>query len=125
MAAEEKGEGIGWWKSVRLFELANMVFQGTVWGPPQWNTFFEDAIHETHFKEMVYADDLITYRAFPVSTTRKKMLESARLCQEELHQWGKANQVTFEASKESCHIVSKSEPFGKDFKLLGITFDTS
>jgi uncharacterized protein YjiS (DUF1127 family) len=115
-------------KASDFFELANMVFQGTVWGPPLWNTFFEDArnaIHEMHFKEMVYADDLNAYRAFPGSTTRKKMLESARLCQEELHQWGKANQVTFEASKESFHIVSKSEPFGKDFKLLGITFDTS
>jgi hypothetical protein len=115
-------------KASDTFDLANMVFQGTVWGPPLWNTFFEDArnaIHELHFKEMVYADDLNAYRAFPRVTARQKMLESARLCQEELHQWGKANQVTFEASKESFHIVSKSEPFGRDFKLLGITFDTS
>ena len=25
------------------FELANMVVQGTVWGPPLWNLFYEDA----------------------------------------------------------------------------------
>ena len=24
-------------------DLANMVYQGTVWGPPLWNVFFEDA----------------------------------------------------------------------------------
>ena len=36
------------------FTLANMFFQGTVWGPTLWNIFFEDAryaINEMFFTE--------------------------------------------------------------------------
>ena len=40
--------------------LSNMVFQGTVWGPPLWNIYYEDAAASVQcfgFEEMVYADD--------------------------------------------------------------------
>ena len=50
------------------FDLADMVFQGTVWGPPLWNTFYEDArkaINEMMYTEIVYADDLNAFRLFP------------------------------------------------------------
>ena len=43
--------------------------------------------------------------------------------QQELHRWGAANQVSFDADKESKHVLSRSEPFGADFKLLGVVFD--
>ena len=42
-------------------KLNNMVFQGTVWGPPLWNCFFEDArapVRKSGFDETVFADDL-------------------------------------------------------------------
>jgi hypothetical protein len=48
-----------------------------------------------------------------------------RLCQQELHTWGKANQVVFDPAKESLHILLKSEPGGEDFKILGVVFDPS
>ena len=41
-------------------ELRDSVYQGTVWGPPLWNCFYEDAtraIHAEHFMETVFADD--------------------------------------------------------------------
>ena len=41
-------------------KLNNMVFQGTVWGPPLWNCFFEDArapVRKSGFDETVFADD--------------------------------------------------------------------
>lgn len=40
--------------------LKDMVFQGTVWGPPLWNIFYDDArqaINDWLFTEIVYADD--------------------------------------------------------------------
>ena len=40
-----------------------------------------------------------------------------------LHSWGAANQVTFEPTKESFHVVSHLEPEGEDYKLLGVLFD--
>ena len=40
-----------------------------------------------------------------------------------MHEWGKANQVTFDNTKESFGIMSRTEPEGPDIKLLGIRFD--
>jgi hypothetical protein len=113
-------------KSSEVFELANMVFQGTVLGPPLWNTFYEDAreaVHEMNFQEVVYADDLNAYRIFLGSTPNTTILNSARKCQSELHQWGDANQVQFDPGKESFHVLAKVDAFGSDFKLLGVIFD--
>ena len=53
----------------------------------------------------------------------KKALAEARACQTKLHTWGKANQVTFESTKESFHVVSHRTPEGDDFKVLEVTFD--
>ena len=44
-------------------------------------------------------------------------------CQLELHKWGVANQVCFDAAKESQHAISVSEPSGDNFKLLGVPLD--
>ena len=46
------------------------------------------------------------------------------MCQQELHKWGVANQVAFDASKESQHVLSLSDSAGGDFRLLGVPFDT-
>ena len=40
--------------------LENMVFQGTVWGPPLWNSFYADSyrpIRMSEFSEIIFADD--------------------------------------------------------------------
>jgi hypothetical protein len=107
--------------------LSNMVFQGTVTGPVLWNLFFEDARHainECFFTEVVYADDLNAYRIFPSCTHNSNIKISLDGCQQELHKWGDANQVAFDASKESHHVLSLSDPEGGNFKLLGVSFDT-
>ena len=46
-----------------------------------------------------------------------------RLCQGELHKWGKANQVSFDPTNESKHILALSGGEGRNFKLLGVPFD--
>jgi len=106
--------------------LMNMVFQGTVTGPTLWNLFFEDARHainEWFFTEVVFADDLNAYRIVAGSTPNGTIKESLDNCQQELHKWGAANQVAFDAAKESQHVLSLSDPLGSSFKLLGVPFD--
>ena len=113
--------------SSKEMTLMNMVFQGTVTGPDLWNLFFEDArqpIIECFFKEIIYADDLNAYRVFPSTSDNNDIKGSLRNCQIELHKWGEANQVSFDPSKESHHILSLSDPWGDSFNLLGVPFDT-
>ena len=50
-----------------VFTLQNMIYQGTVLGPPLWNSFFEDArlaIKKAGFTETEFADDLQAYRRY-------------------------------------------------------------
>ena len=102
--------------------LLNMMFQGTVLGPMSRNMFFEDArraINELHFTKAVYADDLNAYREFGSQVSDETVMKSIDICQEELHTWGKANQVEFDPAKESKHLLTFARPAGSNFKLLG------
>ena len=106
--------------------LVDMLFQGTVWGPNLWNAFFNDAcvaIQELLFSEIVYADDLNAFREFASTVDNSEIQANMDKCQVELHAWGKANQVQFDAGKESKHVLSLSEPEGENFKILGVVFD--
>jgi len=54
-------------ESSEEFALENMIFQGTVLGPPLWNIFYQDAkraIEEMMYEECVYADDLNAYKEY-------------------------------------------------------------
>ena len=103
-----------------------MVFQGTVLGPPLWNCYYADAataVRARDFVECIFADDLNCWRVFGGCVGNRFISEELRKCQTSLHEWGFANQVVFEASKESHHILDKVAPSGRNFKLLGVTFD--
>jgi len=106
--------------------LRDMVYQGTVWGPALWNMFFADArtaVRIQEFTETAYADDLNAFRCFDAHTTDEEIFDKCRDCQTELHRWGRANQVDFEPTKESMHILSHARPSGMNFKILGIQVD--
>ena len=75
------------------------------------------------YTEVVYADDLNAYRVFPHHIDNAFIDKNMDTCQKELHSWGAANQVAFDAAKESRHILSQSDPSGNGFKMLGVTFD--
>ena len=108
------------------FPMENMLFQGTTWGPPLWNIFYEDAaapVHEAHFEEVVFADDLNAFRAFDREAGDEAILPSADDCQARLHEWGKGNQVCFDPAKESKHIVGRARAVGENFVILGVEFD--
>ena len=100
------------------FPMSNMVYQGTVWGPPFWNTFIADAsvvLNNAGFHDSVYADDLNGFNGYANHISDEVILADLGEVQRELHNWGFANQVSFDASKESAHILSRSRPVGNDF----------
>ena len=68
-------------------QLQNMVYQGTVLGPPLWNLFFKDAktaIVNSEFEEIVYADDLNAFKEFDSSTENEVILAPCCSCQSNL-----------------------------------------
>ena len=108
--------------------LKDMLFQGTVLGPTLWNAFYNDsakAVRSSDFREIVFADDLNSHKEYPNSAPLPQLLQDMKNCQTSLHAWGRANSVAFDPSKESMHVISRSQPHGSNFKLLGIDFDTS
>ena len=111
----------------RSWNLQDMVYQGTALGPQLWNIFFEDAAYAVRshgFNEIIYADDLNAYRAYPLKTPNAAIKEASRRCQGGLHTWAVPNQVTFDAAKESHHILSRTpDAEGGSFRILGALFD--
>ncbi len=99
-------------------ELTGMIYQGTVWGPWLWNIFYEDArvaINKALFQEIVYADDLNAFREFFLRTPNAVIFAATEACQKELHAWGRANQVEFDAWLVLDHVFSDVAPVGPDF----------
>ena len=106
--------------------LCNTVFQGTVLGSPLWNLFYvdsSDAVRPKGFTDVVFADDFNCFKPFPAGTSVHNILSECQGCQTELHGWGRANSVRFDASKESFHVLHRTNGHGEDFLLLGILFD--
>jgi hypothetical protein len=76
--------------------------------------FFGDArlaIAALMYVDVVYADDLNAYRIFGAGEGNERLFKSMKSCQQELHLWGEANQVSFDPSKESIflHCGSRRE----------------
>ena len=106
--------------------LSDMVYQGTVFGPVLWNAFVGDVaivFESAGFAVIIYADDVNAYKAYEASTSNANIFQDLRLRQTELHRWGSANRVTFDAGKESLAILSLTDPAGEHFKVLGLEFD--
>ena len=106
--------------------MMDMVYQGTVWGPSLWNLFFAPAlsvIASASFTDICYADDLNAFKAFANSVTNAEIRRALDEFQIELHTWGAANQVTFNSSKESKHILLRRYLWDPNFKILGLIFD--
>ena len=113
-------------KFSRGVAIENMVYQGTVFGPPLWNIFYEDAslpIQKNEFEEIVFADDLNAFKDFEKSEPDANLYGHMQECQSDLHRWGRANQVSFDPSKESMHVLALRGGQGANFRLLGIPFD--
>ena len=113
-------------KESRSMVLKDMVFQGTVWGPPLWNSFYAESsrpIRKCDFQEIIFADDLNAWKKFTAGSSHADMLAGMKTCQGELHRWGSANQVSFDRDEEGMFILSRTKPHGASFDLLGVHFD--
>ena len=106
--------------------LENSVFQGTVFGPPLWNAFFADvasAARTSGGKEAMFADDLNMFQEFARLAPLDDVMAKLTVCKENVHAWGRANRVTFDAGKEHLIVLHPSESHGETFKLLGCMVD--
>ena len=78
--------------------------------------------------DTVFADDLNAWKRFclnfSLDAPHEAVLESLKAVQAELHSWGAANQVLFDASTESFYVLHRRRPHGEDFRVLGCWFDT-
>ena len=86
-----------------VFELQNMVFQGTVLGPALWNIYFRDvqsAAETLGGKESKFADDLNVTKTFTADTPNDTIFQELHECQKCVHKWGVSNKVTFDETKE-------------------------
>ena len=60
------------------FEISNQVYQGTVLGPPRWNTFFANVAtiaSADAFEGAMFADDLNVYKKFNKDVTNTYVFE--------------------------------------------------
>ena len=77
---------------------------------------------KNEFRELVFADDLNAFKNFDKDVSDADMHEEMDECQQNLHAWGRANQVEFDPTKESSHILYRTNPDPNTFKLLGVRF---
>ena len=97
--------------------MTDMTFQGTVWGCVLWNVFFANANKSVEaqdgFVGVSYADDLNSFASVPNTMPTDEAFGKIESAQRRLHAWGKNNQVLFDSSKESKHIILRSDPYRK------------
>ena len=108
------------------FELANMVFQGTVLGPMLWNSFFSDiafAAASGGGEGRLFADGLNVFKKYALNVTNDAVRLDMASTQREVHRWGYRNRVTFDSSKDYLMIIHPVHGEGDDFRLLGSLID--
>ena len=84
------------------FRLCNMVFQGTVWGPPLWNAYFGDSscvLRELGFCVVIYADDYNACKVYPRCDHNRLIMSKLCEFQGELHRWVAVTKMQFDAGK--------------------------
>jgi len=71
----------------------------------------------------MFADDLNMFQEFLRLAPLAEVLEKLTGCKKRVHEWGKANRVTFDAGKERLIVLHPTEFHGESFKLLGCMID--
>ena len=70
-------------KFSRDMKIHNMVYQGTVLGPPLWNVYYADvaqAVNIIGFLEIIFADDLNCFKDFDSYTPNLELHEEMYSC---------------------------------------------
>ena len=74
--------------------------------------------------ETLFADDLNCYTDFEAAVDNEDAEQELKRCQTAVHEWGRANQVEFDSTKESFHVLHRRDPSGESFRVLGVLWDT-
>jgi len=109
-----------------IMQIENSVYQGTVLGPPLWNSFFSDVAvpaSSAGGKEAMFADDLNVFHTFERHVPLTEVTDILERCRSRVHKWGTTNRVSFDASKEHLVVLHPSLNHGPSFKLLGCMVD--
>ena len=109
------------------FIIANTVFQGTVLGPPLWNTYFSDVLlpaEQDGGEAHAFADDMNVFKQFDTDMDNEVVLEDMQRTRRNVHKWGRQNRVIFDAGKEHLVVLHPLSGEGDAFKLLGCMVDT-
>ena len=107
-------------------EIADQVFQGTVLGPPLWNTFFADVVRPASSsggRPSIFADDLNVFQEFDRTVPNEEYQQVMMDCRAKVHRWGKVNRAVFDADKEHIIVLHPLQGEGEPFKLLGCLVD--
>ena len=107
--------------------IDNSVFQGTVLGPPLWNSFFSDVsvpAQSTGGQESIFDDDLNVFQKFGRLQPLPELTSSMQKCRTNVHRWGGTNRVSFDVAKEHVLVLHPVQNHGAVFKLLGCMIDT-
>ena len=107
-------------------EIADTVFQGTVFGPSLWNTFFSNVSSvaiDSNAKPNMFADDLNIFKEFDRLMPDTIVSREMEVCRARVHSWGRTNRVLFDPSKEHVIAIHPTNGFGDSFKLLGCIVD--
>ena len=73
--------------------------------------------------KLFFVDDLNAVKASELTAANHEIVLDWKRCQHQVHNWGKANQASFDATKESMHILALTSGEGYNFRLLGVPFD--
>ena len=87
----------------QVFGMEDMIYQGTVLGPPLWNVFFSDSasvLRSSDFQDVYFADDLNAFKEYEGTVSDTRIFQELGETQGDLHRWGMANQVAFDAASE-------------------------
>jgi hypothetical protein len=73
------------------FSLEDQVFQGTVLGPPLYNTFFADLVTFMLPSKSgkVFADNLNAFHEFDRQVHDHRIMAKFYECRDEVHAWGR------------------------------------
>ena len=78
--------------SSEVRKIRDQVFQGTVLGPPLWNTFFadvDDAARSSGGAEKMFADDLTVSKYFDLEVNNDVIVTDMNATRTEVHRWDK------------------------------------
>ena len=71
----------------------------------------------------MFADDLNTFKLFDQHLSFEDVVADLAKCRAGVHEWGRANRVTFDPAKKHLIVLHPSRSHGEPFKLLGLMVD--